>query len=116
MTNLHDDIKQNVMRDSALQEVNQTIQTFQSLETALDHLLDVEVAQLESQYKHLSELAAAITDSEFQEQLKLFTDNRLNARRLRIKSLLLMSRHANINAQVVLKTLQARQTILEEEA
>lgn len=115
MTNSHEKFKQDVLRDSALNEVQHTIETFESLEHGLDHLLDVELSQLETQYNHLLELSGFIDDDVFKTQLQHFADNRLKVRRLRIKTLLVLSRESTVNAREILATLNRRQSNLKED-
>lgn len=116
MTNSHENIKQAVMRSSALKEIKQTIETFESLETSLDHLLDVELAQLGTQYQHLLTLAGIINDESFKTQLSQYADNRLKTRRLRIKTLVMLSRESTVNATESLAILTKRQAELEKES
>ncbi|MGQ2284456.1 hypothetical protein [Leuconostoc pseudomesenteroides] len=116
MKNSHETIKQDVMRSAAIREIKQTIGTFTALETNLDRLLEVELAQLGTQYQHLLELANTIDDVTFSTQLSQFADNRLKIRRLRIKTLVMLSRESTVNAKEILEILESRQIALAKES
>lgn len=116
MKNSHETIKQDVMRSAAIREVKQTIDTFTTLETSLEHLLEVELVQLGTQYQHLLELANTIDDVTFSSQLSQFADNRLKIRRLRIKTLVMLSRESTVNAKEVLEIIESRQVALAKES
>ncbi|WP_394456474.1 hypothetical protein ACF0HZ_03030 [Leuconostoc suionicum] len=113
MTNSHEQIKQAVMRQSALQEIKQTMATFQSLEASLDKVLESEVSQLNTQYQHLSMLADGITDPIYKQKLALFSDNRIQARQKHLTMLLAISRESQVNAREVLQQLIDREENLK---
>lgn len=115
MTNSVEQIKQKVLRESSIQEIEQTLLTFKSLEKSLNHLLDVELAQLDTQYAHLADLSDIVSDSEFKRKLRQFGSNRLKARKQHLKTMLLMSRQSIVNARVTLADLASRQKELNEE-
>ncbi|CUW17686.1 hypothetical protein [Leuconostoc gasicomitatum] len=115
MVNPHENLKQKIMRQSALQEVQQTVATFQSLEESLDQLLAIELTQLDTQYLHLAELAADIDDAEFSHELYLLANNHLKARRQGLKTMILLCRNARISNSAVLIRLADRQSHLEKE-
>lgn len=113
MTNSHEQIKQMVMRQSALQEVSQTVATFQSLEMSLDKILETDLSQLDTQYQHLAMLADGISDPTFKHKLAQFSDNRLQARQQHLMTLLALCRESQVNAQEILQQLIAREKNLK---
>lgn len=113
MTNSHEQIKQIVMRQSALQEVSQTVATFQSLETSLDKILETDLSQLDTKYQHLGMLADGISDPIFKHKLAQFSDNRLQARQQHLMTLLAISRESQVNEKEVLQQLITREENLK---
>lgn len=107
MKKSHQDIKQIIMEESALREVSQTVTTFQSLEAALDYIIERHLAQLETKHHHLHFLSESIDSSAFKEQLLSFNDNHLTARRDELSRLMQLSRDSTINALQALKELEA---------
>lgn len=97
------------MQESAIREVSQTVETFQTLEAAPDHIIERQLAQLETQYQHLHSLSDSIDDSAFKEQLLLFDDNHLTARRDELSRLMHLSRDSSVNALQVLNELESMQ-------
>ncbi|CUW17708.1 hypothetical protein [Leuconostoc gasicomitatum] len=105
MVNPHESLKQAIMRQSAIQEVQQTVATFKSLEESLDQLLAIELTQLGTQNLHLTELAADIDDAEFSHELYLLANNHLKARRQWLQTMILLCRNSIISSSAVLNRL-----------
>lgn len=107
MKKSHQDTKQIIIQESAIREVSQTVETFQKLEAELDHIIERQLAQLETQYQHLHSLSESIENKSFREQLLLFDDNHLTARRDELTRLMHLSRDSSVNALQVLNELES---------
>ncbi|MBZ5977839.1 hypothetical protein KII91_00590 [Leuconostoc gelidum subsp. gelidum] len=113
MVNPHENLKQEIMRQGAIQEVQQTVATFKSLEESLDQLLAIELTQLATQNLHLTELAAEIDDAEFSTELHILVNNNIKTRRQWLQTMILLCRNSIISSSAVLNRLADRQSHLK---
>ncbi|MBZ5947947.1 hypothetical protein KII93_05625 [Leuconostoc gelidum subsp. gasicomitatum] len=113
MVNPHENLKQEIMRQSAIQEVQQTVATFKALEESLNQLLAIELTQLDTQNLHLTELAADIDDAEFSHELYLLANNHIKTRRQWLQTMILLCRNSIISSSEVLNRLADRQSHLK---
>ncbi|WP_349535079.1 hypothetical protein [Leuconostoc citreum] len=106
MHNSHQGIKQEIMQQSAIDEMVEVLQAFEDIDTHFEPLFEASIRKLHTQSLHLTQLAEDITNPEFQHCLSDYVQTYLNQQKLQLKILLESSEENLKIGQSVIKELQ----------
>lgn len=99
--------KQTIMHQSAINEVKQTLETFEALDAQFKQLAELDLNKLHIQYLHLMQLSEDIDDPDFKKSLERFADNVLDTKSLYLSQLLDLSRKTSVVNQDIITELES---------
>lgn len=111
-----DYVKQQVLEQGALDEINQIILTMQSIESQVHHLVTVDLGRLDTQFLHLKQLANAINDKVFSKELHDFSVRRVENLETQFSDLIALSQDDANRGTELLRRLVATRNKLESES
>ncbi|WP_349584150.1 hypothetical protein [Leuconostoc citreum] len=101
------EFKQNIMKQSAISEVKQTLYTFSIMDEQFKQLAELDLNKLHIQYLHLMQLSEDIDDPNFKKSLERFADDVLDTKSLYLNQLLGLSRKTSVVNQDIISELES---------
>ncbi|WP_349533734.1 hypothetical protein [Leuconostoc citreum] len=106
MSKSKQDIKQNLMKQSAINEIKQTLRSFEAMDAQLNQLAELDLQKIHIQYLHLMQLAEDINDPEFNKIIAKFSDDQLDIKQIYLRKLIRLARKTIIVQQDVISELE----------